>query len=43
MESAGLNATGLRAYFRERGQFPEQVKRWRQAAHDANEKPVLTL
>ena len=25
------------------GPYPEQVERWRQAAQDANEKPVLTL
>jgi transposase len=43
METAGLNATELSAYCRERGLFPEQVERWRQAAQDANEKPVLTL
>ena len=28
---------------RERCLYPEQVERWRQAAQDANEKPVLTL
>ncbi len=43
IESAGLNATELSAYCRERGLYPEQVERWRQAAQDANEKPVLTL
>jgi hypothetical protein len=43
LETAGLNATELSAYCRERGLFPEQVSRWRQAAQDANEKPVLTL
>jgi transposase-like protein len=43
METAGLNATELSAYCRERGLFPEQVERWRQAAQDANEKPLLTL
>jgi transposase len=43
LETAGLNATELSAYCRERGLFPEQVERWRQASHDANEKPVLTL
>ena len=32
METAGLNATELSAYCRERGLFPEQVERWRQAA-----------
>ena len=43
LETAGLNATELSAYCRERGLYPAQVKRWRQAAQDANEKPVLTL
>jgi transposase len=41
--TAGLNATELSAYCRERGLYPERVGRWRQAAQDANEKPVLTL
>ena len=40
METAGLNATELSAYCRERS---EQVSRWRQAAQDANAKPVLTM
>jgi hypothetical protein len=43
LETAGLNATELSAYCRERGLYPEQVKRWRQASQDANEKRVLTL
>jgi transposase len=43
METAGLNATELSAYCRERGLFPEQVSRWRQAAQDANAQPVLTM
>ena len=43
LETAGLNATELSAYLRERGLFPEQVERWRQASQDANEKPVLIL
>jgi len=43
LETAGLNATDLSAYCRERGLFPEQVCRWRQAAQDANAKPVLTM
>jgi len=43
LETAGLNATELSAYYRERALFPEQVERWRQAAQDANQKPVLTL
>jgi transposase len=32
LETAGLNETELSAYCRERGLFPEQVARWRQAA-----------
>jgi transposase-like protein len=43
LETAGLNATELSAYCRERGLFPEQVSRWRQAAQDANAMPVLTM
>ncbi len=43
LETAVLNATELSAYCRERGLYPEQVARWRQAAQEANEKPVLTL
>jgi uncharacterized small protein (DUF1192 family) len=43
LETAGLNATELSAYCRERGLYPEQVERWRQESQDANEKPVLTL
>jgi transposase-like protein len=43
LETAGLNATELSAYCRERGLYPQQVERWRQASQDANEKPVLTL
>ena len=43
LKTAGLNATELSAYCRERGLFPEQVERWRQASQDANDKPLLTL
>ena len=43
LEAAGMNATELSAYCRERGLFPEQVGRWRQTAQDANAKPVLTM
>jgi transposase len=43
LETAGLIATELSAYCRERGLFPEQVERWRQPSQDANDKPVLTL
>ena len=41
-ETPGLNSTELSAYCRQKGLYPEQVDRWRQAAQDANEKPVLT-
>jgi len=43
LESAGLNSTELAAYCRERGLFPEQVARWRQAAQDVNAQPLLTM
>ena len=43
LETAGLNATELSAYCRQKGLYPEQVDRWRQASQDANEKPVLTI
>ena len=43
LETPGLNATELSAYCRQKGLYPEQVDRWRQAAQDANEKPVLTM
>jgi len=32
LETAGLNSSELSAYCRERGLYPEQVERWRQAA-----------
>jgi transposase-like protein len=43
LETAGLNATELGGYCRERGLFPEQVARWRQAAQDANAQSLLTM
>ena len=43
LETAGLNATELGGYFRERGLYPEQVHRWRKAAQDANARPLLTM
>jgi transposase-like protein len=43
LETAGFNATELSAYCRERGLYPEQVSRWRQAAQNANAKPVRTM
>ena len=33
----------LGGYCRERGLFPKQVARWRQAAQDANAQPLLTM
>lgn len=41
LESAGLNATELSAYCRERGLYPEQVDRWRQAAPDGEPESDL--
>ena len=32
LETAGLNATELSTYCRQKGLYPEQVDRWRQAA-----------
>jgi transposase-like protein len=43
LETAGLNATELGGYCPERGLFPEQVDRWRQAAQDANAQPLLAM
>jgi hypothetical protein len=43
LDTAGLNATELGGYCRERGLFPDQVDRWRQAAQDANAQPLLTM
>jgi len=43
LETACLNTTELSAYCRERGLYPEQVDRWRQAAQDANAQPLLTM
>jgi len=43
LETAGLNASEFSAYCRERGLYPEQGERWRQAAQDANEKAMLTV
>ena len=43
LESAGLNATELGAFCHERGLYPDQVDRWRQAAQDANADSMLTM
>jgi len=42
-EYAGLNASELSVYCCERGLFPEQVARWREAAQDANAQPLLRM
>ena len=42
-ESAGLNATELSSFCRERGLFAEQVDRWRQTGQDANANAVLAM
>ena len=43
LETAGLNATELGGYCRERGLNPEQVDRWRQSPDDPNAQPLLTM
>lgn len=43
LKTTGLSDTELGAYCRERGRIPDQVARWRQAANEANAKPVLTI
>jgi len=41
--TAGLNATELGGYCRERGLFPKQVDHWRQETLNANDQPLLTM
>ena len=36
IQTAGLSGTELGSFCRERGLYPKQVARWRQAAEDAN-------
>ena len=43
LETAGINATELSSYCRERGLFLEQVDRWSQTALDAKANAVLTM
>jgi len=43
LETAGLNASELSVYCRERGLFPEPVARWQQAAQDVNAQRLLTM
>jgi hypothetical protein len=42
-ENARIRNSASPIYCRERGLYPEQVVHWRQLAHDANEKPSLTM
>jgi len=42
LQGGGLNATERSAYCRERGLYPGELSRWRQAAKEANAKLVLT-
>ena len=42
LETAGLNATELGAYCRERGLFPEPQGRWQPSPQYANAQPLLT-
>ena len=41
IQSTGLNGADLGAFCRERGLYPKQLARWRQAAEDAN-SPTAT-
>jgi transposase-like protein len=43
LQTGGLNGTQLAAYCRERGLYPQQVARWRQAAQDANNPSAPTM
>jgi transposase len=43
LQTAGLNGTELGAFCRERGLYPQQVARWRQAAQDANHPSVPSM
>jgi transposase len=43
LETAGLNATELSAYCRERGLYPEQVERWRQASQLREQRELEKL
>ncbi len=36
IQAAGMSGTELGSFIRERGLYPKQVARWRQAAEDAN-------
>ena len=42
LHSTGLNGADLGAFCRERGLYPKQLARWRQAAEDANSSTAAT-
>ena len=43
IQAAGLSGPDLGAYCRERGLYPKQLARWRQAAEDANGPSAPTM
>jgi transposase-like protein len=43
IQTAGLSGPDLSAYCRERGLYPKQLARWRQAAEDANGPSAPTM
>ena len=43
IQSTGLNGADLGAFCRERGLYPKQLARWRQAAEDANSSTAATM
>ena len=43
IQSAALSGPELRAFCRERGLYPKQLARWRQAAEDANGPSALSM
>ena len=43
IRAAGLNGTDLGAFCRERGLYPKQLSRWRQAAENANSNSAPSM
>jgi len=43
IQAAGLSGTDLGAFCRERGLYPKQLFRWRQAAENANSNPAPSM
>jgi len=43
IQAAGLNGTDLGAFCRERGLYPKQLSRWRQAAENANSNSAPSM